>query len=394
MISKASPHVVFIQYGDYREAVERFAGGGPETYAAQRYSVDFVGKLAQAQRVTVIALPPAHYDLMLPNGVRAIGLGWAERRDVLGLLKTLEQLRPTHLIVNTPLISALLWGLLRAKRVLPNFADSFSSTSLRGRLTEKLLGRVLNLPKIEVVTNHNFPAARNLLRIGVAPGKVLAWDWPSHASPAANSPKEAPDPARGISLFYVGTILESKGVGDLIDAVALLRARGLPVRVSLAGSGAVEAMQQRAQALGIAEYVAFLGRVANDDVQRLMRAHDAVVVPSRASYPEGLPMAIYEGLCSRSPLIVSSHPMFVPALGQQDGVLMFDEGKPASLAQAIASLQDPAVYRRVSQRSAAAWESIQVPLKSGEVLTRWLAGSDADIAALKAYSLQQLGRVS
>ncbi len=393
MISKAS-HVVFIQYGDYREAFERLAGGGPEVYAAQRYSVDFVGKLAQAQRVTVIALPPAPYDVTLQNGVRTIGLGWAERRDVMGLLKVLEQLKPTHLIVNTPLIAALLWGLLRARRVLPNFADSFSSTSLRGRLSEKLLGRILNLRKFEVISNHNFPAARNLVRIGVSPGKVLPWDWPSHARPEANSPKEAPDVARGFSLFYVGTILESKGVGDLIDAVALLRAQGLQVRVSLAGNGAVEEMKQRAQALGISAYVDFMGRVSNDVVQRLMREHDAVVVPSRSSYAEGLPMAIYEGLCSRSPLIVSNHPMFVPALGQQDGVLMFEEGKPESLAQAIASLQDAAVYRRVSQCSAAAWESIQVPLKSGELLTRWLAGTDADIAALKTCSLQQLGRVS
>ena len=136
-----------------------------------------------------------------------------------------------------------------------------------------------------------------------------------------------------------------------------------------------------------------MGRVSNGDVQRLMREHDAVVVPSRSSYAEGLPMAIYEGLCSRSPLIISSHPMFVPALGQQDGVLMFEEGKPESLAQAIASLQDAAVYRRVSQGSAAAWESIQVPLKSGELLTRWLTGTNADIAALKTFSLQQLGRV-
>ena len=392
MISEAS-HVVFIQYGDYREAFDRFAAGGPEVYAAQRYSVDFVGQLAQAQRVTVIALPPARYDVTLQNGVRAIGLGWAERRDVRGLLKTLEQLKPTHLVVNTPLISALLWGLLRAKRVLPNFADSFSSTSLRGRLSEKLLGRILNLPKFEVVSNHNFPAARNLVRIGVNPGKVLPWDWPSHARPEANSPKEAPDAARGFSLFYVGTILESKGVGDLIDAVALLRARGLQVRLSLAGNGAVEEMKQRAQTLGIAACVDFMGRVSNGDVQRLMREHDAVVVPSRSSYAEGLPMAIYEGLCSRSPLIISSHPMFVPALGQQDGVLMFEEGKPESLAQAIASLQDAAVYRRVSQGSAAAWESIQVPLKSGELLTRWLTGTNADIAALKTFSLQQLGRV-
>lgn len=387
------PHVVFIQYGDYLEAFERLSAGGPEVYAAQRYSVDFFGKLAQERSVTVIALPPDPYDVVLQNGVRAIGMGWARRRSVIDLLMTLEKLRPSHLVINTPLIPALLWGLVRVQRVLPNFADSFSSTSIRGRLTEKLLARILNLPKFEVVTNHNFPAARNLVKIGVHSGKVLAWDWPSHARPETNAPKEPPDPAQGFTLFYVGSILESKGVGDLIDAVALLRGRGLPVRVTIAGTGAVDEMARRALDLGISAYVDFKGRVSNDVVLKLMREHDAVVVPSRSTYAEGLPMAIYEGLCSRTPLIVSSHPMFIPALGKQDGVLMFEEGDPESLAGIVQSLiQSPATYRRVSQCSAATWESIQVPLKNGELLTRWIAGTTEDMLALKGYSLKQLRR--
>jgi hypothetical protein len=40
--------LLFVQYGgDYREAVERFAAGGGETYYAQKYSVDAVAEIGK-----------------------------------------------------------------------------------------------------------------------------------------------------------------------------------------------------------------------------------------------------------------------------------------------------------------------------------------------------------
>ncbi|RFO98003.1 glycosyl transferase family 1 [Rhodoferax lacus] len=386
-------HIVFVQYGDYREAFQRFAAGGPENYAAQRYSIEFVGGLARSMDVTVIALPSKSHDDLLPNGVRSIGTGWTNNRKLWALFKTLEDLKPSHLIVSTPLMPVLMWGLFRCKRVLPNFADSFSSTSIRGRFFEGLLARILNLKKFEFITNHNFPASRNLVKIGVHSNKILPWDWPAHATPEMNMPKSAPDPSKEFTLFYVGSVLESKGVGDLIEAAAILRSRRVDVRVTIAGTGAIDEMRLRAARWGISEYVDFKGRVSNSDVLQYMRNHDAVVVPSRHTYPEGLPMAIYEGLCSRTPLLVSSHPMFVPVLGNQDGVLMFEEGNASSLADAIETLiRNPTKYLEVSKSSAEAWSAIQVPLKTGELITRWISGSPDDLLALQAFSLDQFDR--
>ncbi|NEQ88464.1 MAG: glycosyl transferase family 1, partial [Moorea sp. SIO2I5] len=40
--------LLIIQYaGDYREAFERLANGGPETYYAQKYSVDSVAEIGK-----------------------------------------------------------------------------------------------------------------------------------------------------------------------------------------------------------------------------------------------------------------------------------------------------------------------------------------------------------
>ena len=43
---RSDRHLVMLQWGDYREAVERFRAGGPETYIAQRATVEFVASLA------------------------------------------------------------------------------------------------------------------------------------------------------------------------------------------------------------------------------------------------------------------------------------------------------------------------------------------------------------
>jgi len=70
--------LTIVQYaGDYREAWERFERGGKATYQAQRYSVAFVSDLAKRmeQLSVVCGVTGEPYDVVLPNGVRAIGGG-------------------------------------------------------------------------------------------------------------------------------------------------------------------------------------------------------------------------------------------------------------------------------------------------------------------------------
>ena len=70
--------LTIVQYaGDYRETWERLEGGGKATYQAQRYSIAFVaGLAAKLEQVAVIsAVTEDAYDVVLPNGVRAIGAG-------------------------------------------------------------------------------------------------------------------------------------------------------------------------------------------------------------------------------------------------------------------------------------------------------------------------------
>src|SRR5258706_16448527 len=91
--------IVFVQYGDYRTAVENFAAGGAETYAAQRYSGDLVSELAQRhEHGAVICVNTDPHDERLGDGVHVQGLRLYSQVSVPGLVARVAAVRPTHLI--------------------------------------------------------------------------------------------------------------------------------------------------------------------------------------------------------------------------------------------------------------------------------------------------------
>ena len=112
--------------------------------------------------------------------------------------------------------------------------------------------------------------------------------------------------------MYAGSVIEDKGVTDLLRAIALLRKRGLEVHCSLAGGGDLNGMANLANQLGISDLISFLGLIGNNDVVDLMRNSDVVAVPSRTHYTEGFPFVLFEAIASRTPIVCSDHPMFRP----------------------------------------------------------------------------------
>jgi glycosyltransferase involved in cell wall biosynthesis len=86
----------------------------------------------------------------------------------------------------------------------------------------------------------------------------------------------------GLPVFvFVGRLTEEKGLGSLLEASALARS---PHRLVIAGAGPLlEAAKARAAALGIQERVRFAGRVEQTELPALLRAGDALVLPSVAT---------------------------------------------------------------------------------------------------------------
>jgi glycosyltransferase involved in cell wall biosynthesis len=391
--SNGPQRLTIVQFGEYAEAVTRFSEGGKENYYAQRYTVEFVASLAaraQTESLTVVNLSADAPLKLLPNKVRAQSVELYPEKGpprYRQLVNAVAATRPTHLIVMSPIAPLIRWGIRARIPVLPVFADSFRDKGLHARVRSRLLAYLLNDPSLEVVANHNLAASRDLQRIGVDPRKIVPFDWPALVSAASYEPKNAPGAGRPFRLIYVGSLVESKGVGDVIRALSVLRKRGMAVELTIIGVGSdSERLEAQAAAEHVAQHTFFLGPKTHSDVLAAMRSHDAVVVPSHWAYPEGLPMTLYEAFCTRTPLLTSDHPMFSLKVRNRDNALVFRERDPEALARCVdelASSKD--LYAKLSSAAGMAAETYLCPLKYDRLLADFIAPERR--ARLKAYCL-------
>jgi len=394
--SVASPHprpvrprIVILGFGNHAAAEKRFAAGGADDYYAQRYTTTYhTGLVGRGYDVWTVFLGDNHPPERLPSGIRSRGLELYPRNArprLKPVLDLLSALRPTHLILGSPLVSVIWWAVRRRVRVLPLLADSFAAADPKSRVRQFLLAASLNHPAVPWIANHGQAAARDLVRIGVPARKVLAFDWPAVVKAEDFPSKQAPVEGSSIRLIYVGQLIESKGLGDCIAALALL---GPGFALTVVGKGDQEAFARQARSLGVEERVTFTGPIPHKEVLRLMHEHDLVVVPSRHEYPEGLPMTIYEGLCSRTPLVVSDHPMFRSKIVDGENGFVFRAHDPKDLARAVRALsQDRQTYRRLSVDAERVCRDFFPGPKWHEILDHWLGGKEEDGAWLASHTV-------
>lgn len=357
--------LTIVQYaGDYREAFDRFTAGGKATYHAQRYSVDFVESLAQRldQVAVVCAVSDEAYDVVLPNGVRAIGAGFEHGFRERQLVDVVAATRPDRLILTTPNIPLLRWARKNRVRAITQLADSFQNAGVKQFLRHSLLAYYLN--RVEWAGNHSVGASLSLTEIGVKPDKVIPWDWPRLWRPYDYAPR-ALRRKGPFKLVYVGANSEEKGVGDLLRALALLDNVSLTI---------IGRPQEQFQTMARGFKVTFTGLLPNEHVPGAMRDGDAVVVPSRHEYPEGLPGTLYQALATRTPLIASDHPMFRGAITHEESALIFPATDEHALAATVRRLaNDAELYAALSRNSLAAWEALQLPVQWGQLMEKWLS---------------------
>lgn len=354
--------ILFVQNGDFSEAYKRFADGGAETYRDQKASVDFVAGLAPAARVTTVAFGADYDRIELAPELWAVG-GARQAFDAKRISALLDETGVTHLVLRTPHLGFLREAARRSIPLLPSFADIFNRKGLRGRYRNWKLRRALLQCQAPCFSNHSLNASRSLLQALDLPARrIVPWDWSK--VPLAGEAKSGVAEPRRLSAFFAGTLSEDKGVGDCLDTISLLRADDVKLTMSFAGPGNIPHWLARAERLGIAEQVNFLGMIPNAQVRTEMREHDFVIVPSRHAYAEGLPNTIYEGLASRSALVISDHPAFAGRLEPDAECLIFPEMKTTALAECLKrAASDPDLYRRLSANSASAHDRLYVGME-------------------------------
>jgi len=79
-------------------------------------------------------------------------------------------------------------------------------------------------------------------------------------------------------------------------------------------------------------------------------------------------------LASRTPVLISNHPVFRKAFKDREGVRVFAASKPESFAKIAGDvLADPDMYRDLSVTAERAFERVECPTSFGDLLRRWKA---------------------
>jgi glycosyltransferase involved in cell wall biosynthesis len=115
-------------------------------------------------------------------------------------------------------------------------------------------------------------------------------NWVTGVSPTVE--REYFDGGR-LRLVFAGRVAEEKGIFLALDMAALLLATGdSDFVLDIIGTGLVDEVAARIDALGLGEHVRLLGWMAQDEVRRHLRESDLFVFPTYAEDP--MPLATLE----------------------------------------------------------------------------------------------------
>lgn len=151
-------------------------------------------------------------------------------------------------------------------------------------------------------------------------------------------------------LVFVGRLVEEKGLGDVLAAVAMLKESYPGLRLLVVGEGqdrgAFEAWVAE-QLLG--EAVSFVGWVASDLVRAHVAAADVFVGPSRTGpdgWVEAQGLTFLEAMVAGTAVVATRMGGIPDAVRHEETGLLVEERRPDQIAEAVRRLWSDEVLRR------------------------------------------------
>ena len=181
------------------------------------------------------------------------------------------------------------------------------SPSRRSRIRGLLVRRALM--SADLITCDAFHIAESMADIGVDPERIEIVCFGVETDVFCPGPKDE-EVVRGwgaekrpvvISLRNLEPIYD---VGTLIDAVPLIRKTVPDVLVIIAGQGSQErVLQERVRALGLGDFVRFVGRYEHQNLPRMLRSSDVYVSTSLSD--AGIAASTAEAMACGLPVVVT-----------------------------------------------------------------------------------------
>jgi glycosyltransferase involved in cell wall biosynthesis len=135
---------------------------------------------------------------------------------------------------------------------------------------------------------------------------------------------------------FLGRLSSEKGVADLLQGLAILRAKNLLVNVKIGGAGEEEnSLRALAEKLSITEQVEFCGWIANNDKADFFASIDVLCVPS--SY-ETFGIVVLEAWAAGVPVIAAEVGGLAEIITNGENGLLYPRANVAVLAENIEKL--------------------------------------------------------
>jgi len=177
---------------------------------------------------------------------------------------------------------------------------------LKRRAARLVAGQVL--PRADAVVAVSRPLAEELVRLGVARGRVQV--VPNGVDATLFSPRDRSAARRLLGIppdvrlvIFVGRLEPQKGVGELLDAFERVRRQVPRAMLALIGSGVSEGDTRARIGTFPVGTARALGPLPHHEVASWMGASDVLALPSWA---EGTPNVVLEALASGRPVVATA----------------------------------------------------------------------------------------
>lgn len=340
----------------------------------------------QLQEVGVLGCASEEtYDAILDTGVRVIASGLpATNGPIFGKL---ADFCPTHIVIDMPDPALFRWAIRNHVRCIAMFRDPLNDLGLKQRWDNYQLSKVLNHAGVDWVGGLGLQNCEVLAQMGVSRSKLIPWSWPPSNRAESFEPKQLrsrPDP---LKLIYAGPILATRGIGDLLIAIAQLKAQDWNIQLKLVGQGDITRFTIQAKHLQI-DNIEFIEHVPDHSLVHLIRQADLCIMPSRHESIEHSNKILNTCLQANTPIIASDHPMFQGSLSHGVNAMIFPAGNARALSHSVDYLiNHPDIYYKLSAASQTAWQSVQLPVHWLSLLEHWLQDSGNNYQWIQQYAL-------
>jgi glycosyltransferase involved in cell wall biosynthesis len=177
----------------------------------------------------------------------------------------------------------------------------------------------------------------------------------------------------GSHILFLSNLIESKGPLVLLDALALLKVRGIDFQASFAGTPSSsltsESFKEAINSRHLADRVRYLGSVAGTKKDDLLRSADVMAFPTFYDN-EAFPLVVLEAMGAGLAVVATPEGAIPDIVRDGESGVLVPHRDPGKLADALQRLlENPALCRRMGYRG---WEIVTREYASGPYHRRML----------------------